>query len=131
MSQSDELLALAKRVQALEGVCRETDARITYACSPLMRELGSVEDYLATDACKKVRAYTSSLDAAMTVVPEGFMWRVQSDPDEVCEALAEKNGGDFGAIDARHTQSFAATPALALTAAALLALAEQVQHDTH
>lgn len=73
--------------------------------------------------------YTVSLDAAMTLVPSGFMWRLQSWPDGVNSALLEKNAGDFGAIDARHTEAFAATPALALTAAALRARAAQHDHE--
>ena len=65
----------------------------------------------------------TSLDAAVTLAPAGFMWRLQSWPDGVNSAILEKNAGDFGAIDARHTETFAATPALALCAAALRARA--------
>lgn len=118
MSRSDELRVLAEKVQALTGPCRKTDARITYACSPLMRELGSVEDYLATDACKKVRAYTSSLDAAMTLVPDGWCFEVTLWQDKQASAsVSQYNPGE------QDYEAKGATPALALAAAALLARA--------
>jgi hypothetical protein len=102
---------LAERVEAATGPDRDIDHAIA-----------NLINYATVG---EVLTYTASLDAAMTLVPDGFMWRVQSDPDGVVEALAEKDAGDFGAIDARHTQTFAATPALALTATALLAIASQ------
>lgn len=67
--------------------------------------------------------YFRRIDDAVELVPKGFMWRLQSWPDGVNSALLAKDAGDFGAIDARHTETFATTPALALTAAALRARA--------
>ncbi len=123
--QKDELTALAERVMALAGPCRENDARITYACCPSMSKLGSVEDYLQTDACKKVRAYTSSLDAAMTLVPTDGFWRMGNDGEgrDPADYFAEIIAGSL----LQRFRAVAATPALALTAAALRARAAQVQ----
>lgn len=68
--------------------------------------------------------FTTSLDAALTLVPEGFTWRVQCDRHGNAESWTENNGGDFGGILALDTQTFAATPALALCIAALKARAQ-------
>jgi hypothetical protein len=72
---------------------------------------------------RTIPVYTASMDAAITLVPGGFMWRLQAWPDGVNNAILERDAGDFGAIDARHTEVFAGSPALALCAAALRARA--------
>lgn len=71
---SDNLASLADRVEALSGPCRETDADIAEACG------------LAPDGWMRVKGgwihregvgsrsapkFTASLDAAMSLVPEG------------------------------------------------------------
>jgi hypothetical protein len=74
-------------------------------------------------------SYTSSLDAAMTLVPEGLDWRVELCADIRCGlgAAVYKPGAakSFPGV----TLYSAATPALALTAAALRARAQQESSD--
>lgn len=61
----------------------------------------------------------ASLDAAMTLVPEGWSWALLSDHGKPAKAGLQRTGPDsFAAAD-----SEAATPALALTAASLRARA--------
>ena len=74
MSRKDELLALAERVEALTGPDREVDWAVVTA-------IGKADFYLQyAKAPLKYRelvpAYTASLDAAMSLVPEG--WRLGS-----------------------------------------------------
>lgn len=64
---------------------------------------------------REAPAYTASLDAAMTLVPEGYDW-----------AVFRTNGGlTVHAWCGSREDVFAATPALALTAACLRARAAQ------
>lgn len=122
-----ELRALADRCEKATGPDLGLMREAYDACLPrqLPSSAGTIRwsrHYLRFSRLIEAEAW---LDAAMTLVPEGFMWRVQSWPDGVNEAILEKGAGDFGAIDARHTETFAATPALALCAAALRARAAQ------
>ena len=74
--------------------------------------------------------YTTSLDAALTLVPEGcspamISWRVESITEPTDRVSASVIGMDEKKFpDGRHFVGNAATPALALTSAALKA------HDT-
>lgn len=100
-----ELTALAERVQALPAKgCRLIEIEV--ARLVLGRAIG-------------VPKYTISLDAAMTLVPAKSLWSVCDMEDgpyaQVIRAMP--NGGWVGGWVGAH----AATPALALTAAALLA----------
>lgn len=106
----DELLALAERVMALTGPDREADARIAgKAYAP---------------------AYTASIDAAMTLVPEGWNWMAGERNQGLCRAYVENDKPAFVGFSSQKNpkriwhEVTAATPALALTAAALLARAE-------
>lgn len=112
-------MTLIERIEGAEGPSRELDAEIA-------RSLGRPWDY-AADWGPRGRdkpvayAYTGSLDAAMSLVPEGMRWCV-----DTC------NGNPRSFVEPRHPyegQPFwgnAATPALALCAAALRAIG-----DTH
>jgi hypothetical protein len=123
------LTALASQVESASGPDHELDAAIEIAVHGFPEDAYAkrypswpndrTEFILQWTGCN----WTSSLDAAMSLVPEGFMWRVQAWPDGVNEAILERGAGDFGAIDARHTGKFSVTPALALCAAALSARA--------
>lgn len=99
---ADDLLRLAERVEAAEGPDRELDREICLALRS--------GRWISPGA---VPAYTSSLDAAMTLVPEGcgiaIFW---FSLDRIAEAQV---GGD--------RKMKGATTALALTAAALRARA--------
>lgn len=129
MKDAATLLALAERVEALTGPDREVDAEIACALriGPnlpdwALRWDGDWTPTIAGHAVLrhlddspgpsfKSREYTTSLDAAMTLVPENFDW-----------VIARTNGGlTVYAQCGDGEQWFAATPALALTAAALRA----------
>ncbi len=118
---TDELMALADRVEALTGPCRETDVAVSKAVG---RHIG-------------IRKYTASLDAAMALVPDGHVMSLNSTSDDekrryrgdvpiadwVAMLIKQEHCGykiDFRG-HCRH--GYAATPALALTAAALRAIA--------
>ena len=107
---NDDLLKLAERCEQATGPNFALELAIFSALKP--REYPSVP-----------RPYSASIDAAMTLVPEGALWLIGSEPwgkpwarcYHVERAMEQPEGyGD--AVEA-------ATPALALCAAALRALA--------
>ena len=97
---------LADRVEGLEGPCRDTDLAICIALdtgrSTDPRNLGAPH-------------YTASLDAVKTLVPDGHGWKVRKWAGGGAAAGCYASGG----ADNWHN---AATPALALCAAALRAM---------
>ena len=119
-----DLLKLAERVEALEGPCRETFLAAFAACfpepvpgcEPSWREENPKQPIYHAWATRRlafmkfVRA-EAWLDAAMTLVPEGQSITL----DTRAPAAATVAGTDAWV--------YAATPALALTAAALRARA--------
>lgn len=135
-STSPTLSELADRVERLTGPCsRETDAliaatlRITHGAHPwLAKWAGEIR---ATGHCVQAfndsgescanwipLEYTASLDAAMTLVPEGALFSVGhigDDSPDLFQATIMPMG------PSRHAS--ASTPALALTAASLRARA--------
>jgi len=121
MASEAELLALASRVEAASRPDRELDALVNAACC-----IGTIpcEQYPTIEAWASSALrhnwnfprYTASLDAAMTLVPEGD-W-------------AEGSLSSPGQLEIHGPCTFdpigkgwAATPALALTAACLRARA--------
>lgn len=125
----DELIA---RLEAATGADRELDAAIFDAIgAPLPQQAFSYDLKLQPDPDKagsyvmpigemlvryEAPAFTSSIDAALTLVPEGWLWRIM--PSDFKGWLAEAwtddtLDGEFGAC--------AATPALAICIAALRA----------
>jgi hypothetical protein len=137
----DELLALAARVEAATGVDQILDADILLAASP---ELAAAPwervayssgmraffvDRSDPDRNNVVSppAFTSSLDAAASLVPEGYAWAVYGGTREEGHATAYcvPKGGRLP-WPAWVDDVNAATPALALTAAALRAKAQEV-----
>lgn len=110
------LLELAGRVEAAGGADREIDRAIMEA---LRRAPDYAADWGPRDNCHPAPfAYTASLDAAMGLVPEGYDWIIE----HVNGGLTI--GARVGHNDPDRT-SWGATPALALTAACLRALAVQ------
>jgi hypothetical protein len=104
----EELIALAERVEALSGPDREVDRAIVESVRGKPK-LGFQHG--------RIDHYTASLDAAMSLVPDGYDWIVgHTNAGLTVYAECGGTGGDF--------TRFAATPALALTAAALRARAE-------
>jgi hypothetical protein len=95
------LLELAERCEKATGPDRELDAAINRAIHG-QRQM--------------VFSYSNSLDAAMTLVPEEMVWFVEAYPGDHSEAAVR-----WPYYDADERR--AATPALALCAAALKARA--------
>lgn len=123
-----EVERIAAEVERLEGPSREMDAEITTSLGipPLYKVRGSITSTWPD--------YTASLDAAMTLVPEGWCKTVA---DYFVEGDARgpfyADCGDLPAIkrgdpDPVIVEAYAATPAIALVAAALKARAHLEQH---
>lgn len=143
MTERDALLALAERVERLEGPDREVDARIWCVVGndlghddpphrhrlmrPLQpriciigRWLGSALDKYPEDVEGvahnwRVPAFSASINAVMKLVPDGQGWAYLDR-----RAIVRLPGSMV------HEFGEAATPALALTAAALRARAAEV-----
>lgn len=110
------LLLLAEKVEGLEGPDREVDCEILAAVA--RTDNGPV--FAAP-------AYTASLDAAMSLVPEGWGWLVcQPSEKAIASGLLKERTPVMGEVqygcDHRYAVA-AATPALALVAASLRARA--------
>jgi hypothetical protein len=97
------LIDLAVRVEDATGPCRNLDNAIRLATNS---GCAFADDPL----------YTASLDAAMMLVPEGCPFYTARDTDQCHASVGDQRLGFL------HGGAFAATPALALTAAALRAL---------
>lgn len=115
---------LALRCEAATGADRDTDWRIQKALG-----IGNWPDVemwppfcVGSRADKEIPRYTASLDAAMTLVPEGWHTKLALEDRHSHSWRWDLRGG-FG-FDAGAR---AATPALALTAAALRARAQAPQ----
>jgi hypothetical protein len=105
----EDMLALAERVESLTGPDRGVDRAIWYA----------LQDQMSGDPVHGPR-FTADLDAAMSLVPEGWTFDLQV-RSHFSHAFLEAQEDERGAeVSAQN----AATPALALTAAALKARAE-------
>ena len=146
MSRRNKLIALAERVEALDG--RNKGGDMTILTADIARALGWVRvppsksvkrdgHWVAPEDCRNGQpVYCSlhgteihrapplwlwSLDATMSLVPEG--WR-----PTISQHIVPK---DFWQVRLRwwekEVEARSSTPALALTAAALRALAEQEQ----
>lgn len=111
---------LSERVEQLEGPDREIDRAIKQAFD---HDWDYSTDWNYWDALKRetvsrpvAKPYTASLDAAMSLVPEGYSWILYSDGS--CEVGPTPIAGSM--MDAEFTAD-AATPAIALCAATLKA----------
>ena len=102
----DELSKLAERVESLTGPDRGVDRAIWYA----------LQDQMSGDPVHGPR-FTADLDAAMSLVPEGWDFAVATERGCAIAGLIRRGNH-------KSATSEAATPALALTAAALRARAE-------
>lgn len=141
MTDKNELLALADRAEAATGPDRELDALIA-SIARIGTEHEWAYKYPTWVASKDGRVhlekngpsfaaapYTRSLDAAMTLVPEGWGWLVsQPNAKAIASGLLKERTPVMGevqyGIDHRYTVA-AATPSLSLCAAALRARAAQ------
>lgn len=124
---------LVERLRKLEGPCRETDARIELSRRSFLFGAATVAGFaIASDGWLvrgdeqfRAPAYTASIDAALTLVPEGWAWRVMLDGTKLTPRaeLAEPVITDFGPGVGLRAQVCGATPAIALCIASLLARA--------
>lgn len=132
-----DLTELATRIEQAEGPSSDLDMEIWCAvvASPKHLELieigraahGEDEARFRTDRFMDGRRYTFSLNAAMTLVPEGWGYTLVAVPGQGTDATVrewrpDKDGKFWSGNDmARAQVKRAATPALALCAAALRA----------
>lgn len=131
---TQDLLRLADLVEKATGPDRELDAAIYMLLNPHMKPvtgsvgrfydpqkttmLGAQKYHIAGGATAVGKSYTASLDAAMTLVPEGWF---KLHPDSL------KGWAALGIVG---PWSHAATPALALCAAALRARAHSTKDSS-
>lgn len=128
-----DLTDLISKLEAAEGPSRELDADIHEAvglCAHREQEYYCVEDGNDVDSgytCKRcgkdmygrsgdVKLYTASLDAALTLVPEGWGWTIER--DDLCASVSlwfDANGED------REAGATHAHPAISLCIASLRA----------
>jgi len=119
------VLALAARVEAATGADRELDFWISVRLGTTATDTDEAYqediDALGIDGMDIPHAYTASLDAALSLVPSGIDWSLtgEGNPKSYFCGLW-KYAGEFDAV------TKADTPALALTAAALRAIAERM-----
>jgi hypothetical protein len=131
MTRRDELLALAARVEAAQGADRELDGEISRAIGTPGWRLSDAGRWFQSCLRRAQFAPTSSLDAAVSLVPEGWEWAAGiNTPGYFRDGCA-----GWARVFPRSRQDqgtgnrYATTPALALTAAALRALAEEAGHE--
>lgn len=117
------LMNLAERAEAATGPDRELEADI--ALTQGWTECAG-DNWIGPHGEIAVPAYTSSLDAAMQLVPEGMAYGLKGPVSEyVYGEDAGKHSGSCGSVpeDGFIALSLAKTPELALCAAALRAKA--------
>ncbi|WP_311270337.1 hypothetical protein [Sphingobium sp. WCS2017Hpa-17] len=123
MTDRATLLALADRVEAAEDGNARLDAEIHEAVTTFPARVGGVGWPLGAlvvpvfPGWALLPRYSGSIDAAITLVPEGASWSMTSalEDEQPCATVLTMESTEHG---------LAATPALALCAAALRARAE-------
>lgn len=121
--RNDRTVDLLARLEAAGEGSRELDAGL------LMEECNH-DKGLFNQYCHSsgIPHYTTSLDAALTLVPEGHAWCIESEDDGLvsnirpCATVRPKSGNGKSGPD-EEIMYFGATPALALCIAALRARA--------
>lgn len=124
MDRADLIAALEKA----EGPSRKLDALIHQSVAPALADAIPDDDGWLVGGNHaqptKAPAYTASLDAALTLVPEGMVWTVFTcDPPETDALFGALVGQrpSYGPLSMNRYRGSAATPALALCIAALRA----------
>ncbi len=121
MSEEATLIALAERVEQASEASRPLDADV--ALTQGWHELPG-DNWIGPLGQIAVPAYTASLDAAMTLVPEGCGFLLTATSHERWAQIVRESKLDDGTpLIGGMASSKAATPALALTAACLRARA--------
>lgn len=140
-----KLLELVERVEKLDGPSRHIDTQIEILLDPgaqhiIGHEEGpfprkpiygprssfwewACDDSMEPPAFGGISTYTDSLDAATSLVPEGWVLGIQQNCHTAGGWCAKLTRTDGGNVQLDFAQAFASTPALALTAAALRARA--------
>ena len=122
MKDKQELIALAERVEKLEGPDAKVNADILRALG--WTEHGFVAFTPSGHKAMVIPDYLGSIDAAMLLVPEGWEWQADTltmGAERDKHAWFRLHRPDYG----EQFEAEAATPALALCAAALRAIASQ------
>lgn len=130
----EELKALAETVQKLTGPDYKIDGEIArsqgwkYRLREGPRTWGWCSPELPEHFNGSPPAYTADINAAMSLVPEGWTYVslevcAKGLPTQHCRVSVERL---IGEDSDQRVHGYASTPALALTAAALLARAEQM-----
>lgn len=124
---SPHLLSLAERVETASGPSLVLDRDIALTQYPDARALPNNDARISVwDGNGRtqltVKPYTASLDAAMTLVDAEWFWRVGHDGEGADPSMFRADIGD--PISFGFVKAIAATPALALCAAALRALSQ-------
>ena len=117
-----DLLKLADRVEALDGPDREVDVEVAL-CTGWENRLGAKQEWLKPNGFASTEGppyFTASLDAAMTLVPDGWLWEVgnYAAKGDATVTHPNYNPDTYNGI---QVWVEAKTPALALCAAALRA----------
>lgn len=113
MTRRDELLALADRCEAASGADKDIDCWIENHLGLARFEPDRPSPIGGGWLDKRIepKPYTASLDVAFSLRPKGAVWKVEDHPHYGLRSVVE------------DSESYAATPALALCAASLRALA--------
>ena len=119
------MMDLIERLEAAEKGSRELDEYIAEAVFPTIKRQHA--SWYIDDIRVRIEPYTTSMDAALTLVPEGEkgwpFWEIKS-PNPNSPYLKGYHGGSKAQIWLDGTTVFfghARTPALALSAAGLRA----------
>jgi hypothetical protein len=131
----EEILDLSKRVEALSGPCNKTDELIVKMLYTLQFPIAEYGGPINYDPMIWQERHgfspTASLDAAMQLVPVGFLHMVRTlwhDDKTAGNATVSRYKQEGNGIFWQDNYAAtAATPALALTAAALRAIAESME----
>lgn len=117
---------LIATLEAATGPSRELDlhiCRVALNSEPLGHAAGLPDELLLDQPFGPFFRYTSSIDAALTLVPEGLRWRVSYVPVHQFASASVSDGSIFSPNtkewEGKHT-----TPAIALCLAALKARKE-------
>lgn len=123
---------LADRVERADGPSRELDVEIALAIGWRLDQSGPNDLWREPGRADWVELpeFTASLDAALTLVPEGWKFHLTTEHTAVAKAAAHADVMDRDWPDPQAgygivTEAHAATPALALAAAALRARARE------
>jgi hypothetical protein len=131
MTRADKLRALAARVEAAQGADRALDGESWSAVNGyawvMWDGAGAVfrqsDGSIGHQRADRIPAFTASLDAAVTLVRDHWSWELHA--SGLCRVTPRPHHPQWKGGGVRTQQTHAATPALALTAAALRALAEE------